>query len=208
MENKRGGISLAWGIVLIVIIIGIMIFTLWTIRAKTNTESTYDATTPDVQQNATDDAPKMFSDGLKTTHQTSYGTLDETGFGVSEQSVFYVDINQDNITDKIIRTHHETGTGHAWDEYNIQIVQNGQYIDITPNDFRTVVGADCALHKIQFVFQPTFHIVKISRPWIDSWITPSMATRTIYKLTDNVLIPTETKDLRVICDVEELFNHK
>lgn len=208
MENKRGGISLTWGIVLIVIIIGIMIFTLWTIRAKTNTESTYDATTPDVQQNATDDAPKMFSDGLKTTHQTSYGTLDETGFGVSEQSVFYVDINQDNITDKIIRTHNETGTGHAWDEYNIQIVQNGQYIDITPNDFRTVVGADCALQKIQFVFQPTFHIVKISRPWIDSWITPSMATRTIYKLADDALVPTEIKNMGVICDVEELFNHK
>ncbi len=205
MENKRGGISLTWGIVLILIIVGVMIYTLVPTRNPSNIETARGTQTPSVSQHTSGD---MFSDGLHNPHQVAHGTLDETGNGISEQEIFYTDVNQDNFTDKIIRTHYENGTGHAWDEYNIQIVQNGQYVDITPSDFRTVNGADCALQKIQFVFHPDFQIIKISRPWVDSWNTPSMATRTLYEIKNDRLVLKKSETLRTVCDVTELFNHK
>ena len=204
MNDKRGGISLTTGIILIISIIAIMVYILW--RNDKRSEIAANGTqTPQITQHST---PSVFSDGLNNPHRVLPGALDETGSGISEQSIFFFDINQDGNTDRIIRTHHENGTGHYWDEYNIQIIQNGKYVDITPPEFRTVIGTECALQKLQFIFQPNFKVVKISRPWTDSWNTPSIATRTVYTLRNNQLNATQSEKLGDVCDVTELFLHK
>ena len=118
---------------------------------------------------------------------------------------FNTDINGDKVPDRITKIRHESGTAHFWDEYKIELNQDGRYRDITPKGLRTTVGAECALQQIQFQYKPNFKIIKISRPWRDSWTGPSMATRTIYTLENNKLVPDAGENLGTVCDVSELF---
>lgn len=146
-----------------------------------------------------------FTDGLNHPHSSETRALDETGAGVANKETFNVDINKDGLVDTIVRTHHENGTSHFWYEYRIELNNNGVFFNIAPDGLRTTEGAECALQKIQFVFNPTFKVIKISRPWDETWDTPTMATRTVYELQDNKMVETSVKKLKTICDVSELF---
>ncbi len=147
-----------------------------------------------------------FSDGLINPSFSEKYELDDFGEGISEKEIFDVDINRDGKQDRITRTRNENGTSHFYYQYKIELNQNGTFVDITPDGFRTTEGAECALQKLQFKFTPDFQVIKISRDWETSWDTPTMAKKTTYTFNKGQLIPIESnKSMKVICNVEDLF---
>lgn len=146
-----------------------------------------------------------FSDGLIKPNFSDKYDLDEFGAGISERDIFDIDINNDGRNDRITRTRNENGTSHFYYQYKIELNQNGKFVDITPEGFRTTEGAECALTKLQFVFQPEFRVIKISRDWQESWDTPTMATKTVYALENGNLKQISSTPMKVICDVSDLF---
>ncbi|MCL1892567.1 MAG: hypothetical protein FWF97_04780 [Alphaproteobacteria bacterium] len=146
-----------------------------------------------------------FDDGLGKPDSVRQFELDEFGTGIASIEVFIQDINNDSTMDKITRTRFENGTAHFYYDYKIELNLDGELTDITPNGFRTVEGADCSLQKLRFTFRPSFQVVKIGREWEDSWITPTVATKTVYNLEGDSLRIARTQALKKICDVRELF---
>ena len=179
---------------------------LWYIHApkqSNDNKNTLGAPTTQVTQKTKSN--HVFWDGLdRKVSAVKYNT-DETGTGITNVDVFNADINSDGLMDKITKTHHENATAHFWDEYKIELNNNGIWQNITPKGLRTTQGAECALQKIKFVFSPVFQVIKISRPWTDSWATPSMATKTVYELKNGKLQAVSTQKLKSVCDVTELF---
>ncbi|MBR5354828.1 MAG: hypothetical protein IK122_01735 [Alphaproteobacteria bacterium] len=161
--------------------------------------------TPVFSDEFTTNDSKEFSDGLTNPDSVTQYPLDELETGISEKSIYYIDINQDNKPDRITKTFFETGTAHSYYEYKIELNQNGKFVDITPKDFRTVNGADCDLQQIQFVFKPKFKVILISRELGETWLDATVAQKQVFQLSENKLKKTETKTLRKICDVRELF---
>lgn len=155
--------------------------------------------------NVPTDVSDKFSDGLGTPDKITRGTLDEFGAGIESIAEFNRDINNDGKTDRITRTHIATGNAHDYDEYKIELNKNGKMQDITPQGFRTTRGADCALRLIQFHFKPVFGATIISRQFKDTWNTPSMATKTEYKLENNQITNTPSTQMKTVCDVKDLF---
>lgn len=146
-----------------------------------------------------------FSDGLTNPDSVTKYELDEFDVGVSEKSIYYADINSDKIQDRITKTFFETGNAHSYYEYKIELKQNDKFVDITPKNFRTVSGADCDLKLIQFVFKPQFKVIMVSRDMGETWLDPTVAQKQVFKIHENELRKTETKTLRKVCDVKELF---
>ncbi|MCL2748575.1 MAG: hypothetical protein FWE50_00685 [Alphaproteobacteria bacterium] len=146
-----------------------------------------------------------FNDGLGNPDNIQRFELDEDGTGLASIETFNVDINGDGIKDKITKSRFENGTAHFHYDYKIELNLDGQFTDITPAGFRTVEGADCSLQKLRFSFYPDFQVIKISRDWEDTWVTPTMATKTIYRLKDNKLEIASTSALKKICNVSDLF---
>lgn len=146
-----------------------------------------------------------FHDGLRMPNSVTEYELDDFGAGTASREIFNRDINGDGRNDRITRTLVENGTSHFYYDYKIEINQNGAMVDVTPPELRTIEGADCALQKIKFVFRPDFRIIKISRPWQDTWATPTMATETVYTIVGNRIGIATERPLKIICDVEELF---
>ncbi len=146
-----------------------------------------------------------FPDGLINPAMTKHGALNEYGEGMAVENVFNRDINNDGRIDRITRRRIENGTAHFYYDYKIELNNGNGYTDITPNPMRTTEGAECALTKIQFSFEPEFQIIKISRPWQDSWDTPTMASKTTYTLKDNELHAAASVSMRTVCDVATLF---
>lgn len=191
--------------IILVALIGILGWMLW------KKQSDPDITTHGTEyiQPAPTNMPAMFSDGLALPDVSTDGKLDETGAGIEKTDVFYRDLNQDKLTDKITRVKHENGTSHFWYEYKIELQRNNNtWNNVTPNGFRTTEGAECALQKLQFIFKPSFKVIKISRPWKDSWDTPTMATKTVWELKNNVIHQTKSEQVGQVCDVTELFFKK
>lgn len=146
-----------------------------------------------------------FDDGLIASDTIKFFELDQYGAGIEFMEEFNTDINGDGVADHITKTHHATGDAHSSDHYKIQINQNGKLVDITPDGMHTIEGADCALQKFQFILEPKFQVIKISRPMGETMITPTNATRTIYEIRNNQLVPVLTQRLGPVCDVEQLF---
>ncbi len=146
-----------------------------------------------------------FPDGLINPVSSMRGMLDEYGAGTAASDTFHRDLNNDGQTDRITRQRIENGTAHFYYDYKIELNNGTGYTDITPDKLRTTEGAECALTKLQFSFQPEFKIIKISRPWRDTWVTPTMARKTVYTLRDGRMTAGETTNLSVVCDVASLF---
>ena len=160
----------------------------------------------DNAQNGSVSKSGEFSDGLTNPDFSELYSLDEFGAGISERDIFDRDIDGDGQRDRITRTRNENGTPHFYYKYKIELNKNGEYVDITPDGFRTTEGAECALKKLQFIFRPEFRVIKISRNWDTSWDTPTMAQRVEYSFDNGQLRPGTPRDLKVICDVRDLFN--
>ena len=161
--------------------------------------------TPVFSDEFTTNDSREFSDGLTNPDSVTQYPLDEFGMGTSEKSIYYIDVNKDNKPDRITKTFVETGNAHSYYEYKIELNQNGKFVDITPENFRTVNGADCDLQQIQFVFKPKFKVVLISRELGDTWNDTTAAQKQTFQISENKLQKTETKTLRKVCDVKELF---
>ena len=206
MKSERGSISMG---VLSVFIIGLAIVLGYVLLNKDNANT--DVTVVgsgaiDIAYNNASAPSVGFTDGLNQPSSSETFPLDEVGEGTEKKEVFNVDINSDGLMDRIVRTHNENGTAHFWDEYRIELNNNGVYFNIAPSGLRTTEGAECALQKVKFVFKPKFKVIKISRPWDETWNTPTMATRTVYELQGDKLVATSVQELKKVCDVSELFN--
>ncbi len=201
LNSQRGGATLT---ILLVILCVVIVALIYFLGGGTSNRigKTHGTDTPANVSTTPDDGGV---DGLGTADEIQTFPLDEFGAGISKTEIFNRDINGDGQMDKITRTHHENGTAHSYDEYKIELNNNGKMVDITPDGFRTVIGTECALQQLHFTLRPDFGVVKISRPWDTSWTTPTMAVKTIYNISDNKLNVTESHDMRVVCDVAELF---
>lgn len=200
MSRNRSSVLMYIVLCLLLIAIGVLGYMLWSRNHRTRDIHAHGAATPIVRNTG-----GVFSDGLTSADGANRFAPDETGAGITGVETFYYDINGDGTGDRITRTHHAVGTAHDWDEYTVELAFNGNWRNITPDGFRTTVGAECALQKLQFVFAPHFHIVHISRPWVDTWDTPSPAIKTIYEIRNNKLVPTQSVPMGTVCDVSELF---
>lgn len=150
-------------------------------------------------------AGMVFDDGLGNAESKTEYPLDEYGAGLASVEVFRHDINNDGYADRITRSRQENGTDHFTYEYTIELNTGDGYIDITPDDFKTVEASECALQKLRFSFTPAFRVTKISRPWNDTWLTPTMATRDTYSIIKNQIHHIDHSNLTTVCDVAELF---
>lgn len=206
MKSERGSISMG---VLLVFILGLAIVLGYVLLNKDNANTdvaVVGSGAIDITYNNTSTPSVGFTDGLNQPSSSETFPLDEVGEGTEKKEVFNVDINSDGLMDRIVRTHNENGTAHFWDEYRIELNNNGVYFNIAPSGLRTTEGAECALQKVKFVFKPKFKVIKISRQWDETWDTPTMATRTVYELQGDKLVATSVQELKKVCDVSELFN--
>ena len=208
--SQRGGIGLNIITAILAVVIGVLIFTLMR-DAPTRTNKTIGIDSPATSTTTRHPITPQerldmeFDDGLGESDSSTTYPLDEWGAGLFQVDVFIRDINNDGRPDKITRSQIETGTAHFSYEYRIEINTPDGMIDITPENFKTVEGADCSLQKLRFVFSPSFGIVKISRPWQETWTTPTMATRDIYSIVNDDIHHLSSNEMGVVCDVMELF---
>ncbi len=171
---------------------------------KTNTQTPMQDTTP-IFSDEFVETNQDFSDGLNNPDSVTTYPLDEYGMGVAKKTVYYIDINNDKNRDRITKTLIETGNAHSYYEYKVELNKNGKFVDITPNNFKTTNGENCDLQQIQFVFKPQFKVVLISRELGETWNTPTLAKKEVFKLSDDKFNIVDTKKLRKVCDVKELF---
>lgn len=146
-----------------------------------------------------------FSDGLPEPNSVMNYPLDEFGMGIAQKQIYHIDINQDGQPDKITKTFVETGNAHSYYEYKIELNQGNKYIDITPNNFKTTNGADCDLQQIQFSLKPQFGATVVYRELGDFWNQPTMAKQKKLILVGNTMQESESKKLKPVCDVKQLF---
>jgi len=218
-SGYESGTKIPWVmIILVVLIIGVAIIILGRTGKKNEVASTEQLGTkylPELTGNvpASRAAQKAeefnenyeFNDGLGNPDQVQRFVSVEDDAELVSIETFDIDINNDGVKDRITKSRFENGTAHFYYEYKIELNLDEQFVDITPDEFRTIEGADCSLRKLRFVFYPSFQVIKISRTWEDTWITPTLATRTIYKLKNNKLEIASTSALKKICNVSDLF---
>ncbi len=203
MNTQKKSFGLTVATVLMGVLIIILIFLLMR-RDNVQTEKSDGIISPMIS-NQDKSGDGAFSDGLINPESSHQGRLDQYGAGVAQTDVFSIDINDDGVPDKITRVRHENGTDHFYFEYQIQVNIDGQMVNVIDENLRTTESAECALQKIKFQFKPTFQVIKISRPWVNSWTTPSMATKTTYNFVNGKLVPTNVSEMKVICDVAQLI---
>ena len=159
----------------------------------------------EVAKSDSDAADHAFNDGMGTPDSRTTYPTDDFGEGVSARDVFWSDINNDGTPDRITRTTISSGTAHGAVQYKIEIVSDGKFIDITPPDFNTVEGADCALRKLRITLTPRFHAVRISRPLGETWDAPTVPVKEIFSVQNNRIVRTGKVKMAPVCDVSTLF---
>lgn len=207
-KNQESG-NITFNILLIImfIIIAVLIYILAGGKIPKFTKNNTGVQSPEmpiVQPSAMQQSAG-FSDGLTKPDFSEQYPLNEFGEGISERDIFDIDVNGDGQRDRITRTRNDNGTSHFYYQYKIELNENGKFVDITPDGFRTTEGAECALQKLQFVFNPDFQVIKISRNWDTSWDTPTMATRTMYTFNNGEMISHTPQQMKIVCDVSDLF---
>ena len=216
--NQYGGVAFNVVLVLLIVVIGLMVYVLvsggdartnrnaefLTGAVDTNMSDSRAPTMRTTNDTAVSD-PRDFDDGLGRADATRTYELDEVGAGLARIDAFSRDINNDGRPDRITRRLVENGTAHFTYKYKIELNTPDVWVDITPDDFYTIEGAECSLQKLHFVFSPAFGVIKISRPWQDSWDTPTAAVRDIYAIRGDNIVRVNSRDVGVVCDVAERF---
>lgn len=195
--------------IILLLVIAVLVYILSQKNMNDTDVSNIGVTSPVVSSAPRDTIPydfDRFNDGLAKPNAQTKNAPDEFGVGVTDVRIYNRDLNNDGRPDKITRTHIENGTSHFTNEYKIELATDIGYIDITPDNLKTVEGADCALQKLRFYFDPVFMIEKIGRNIGEDYVTPTMAYKTIYKMIDNQLVQISQTPITEICDVSELFN--
>lgn len=195
--------------IILLLVIAVLVYILSQKSMNDTDVSNIGVTSPVVASAPRDTIPydfDRFNDGLAKPNAQTKNAPDEFGVGVTDVRIYNRDLNNDGRPDKITRTHIENGTSHFTNEYKIELATDIGYIDITPDNLKTVEGADCALQKLRFYFDPVFMIEKIGRNIGEDYVTPTMAYKTIYKMIDNQLVQISQTPITEICDVSDLFN--
>lgn len=214
-NNERGALTANILLVLLLVVIGVLIYLVSLNRAP-NAGRTIGTSSPEYvsaprrtapagEQITADDNEAEFDDGLAQPESVTEYPLNDVGEGIASIEVFRHDINNDGRMDKITRTRTETGTSHFSYQYKVELNTENGFVDITPDGFDTIEGAECSLQKIRFSFTPAFQAVKISRPWNESWATPTDATRDTYSIIRGRLYQIDTRPMGTVCDVAQLF---
>ncbi len=189
--------------IIAIVILGVLVFMF---SNKTHNEIPVSNETMFVDFNKdTTNIKTIFSDGLRDPDSVTTYPLDKYGMGVSEKSIFYVDINRDKVKDRITKIFVETGNAHSYYQYKIELNIDGKFVDITPSNFRTTNGDVCDLQQIQFIFKPSFKVILIYRELAETWDSPSVARKQIFKISGNKFVSDSPKSLRSVCDIKELF---
>ena len=207
MTSERGSVAINVLVILLVLVAGILGYLMLQNHGEP-LGRTIGVASPgyDAAPDAYDYASDGFWDGLpRVADDRSDFELDEFGAGTSRIEVFMRDLDGDGVADRITRTRIENGTDHFSDVYKIELARGAGWVDITPPEFYTVEGAECALQKIRFVFRPEFQVIKVSRPWEESWVTPTMAEKTMYAISGGAMRVIQQVPLKNVCDVADLM---
>lgn len=206
-NEENGSVTLIVLLIIMLLVIVGLVYMLFGSRTQKLTPSTGGIDSPN--QTLYEEGGKktngVFNDGLIKPDFSEKYSLNEFGEGIASKEIFDIDINNDGYKDRITKTKIENGTAHFHYEYKIEINKNGSFFDITPEDFITSEGAECALQKLKFIFKPEFRVIKISRDWKESWITPTQAEKTTFAFSGNEIKPIRTQKMQPVCDVSELF---
>ncbi len=200
IQNKKT--SGMWRIVVlgILLIVGVMI--IYFIGNNKHTKNVVAETGSFI---VSTESGETFSDGLQNSSNIRRFEPDDSGAGITEIAEYTYDINNDGRPDRITRSRVENGTVHFQYVYKIELNDNEKYVDITPRNFYTVEGAECALQKLQFSFKPDFSETKITRPMADDWNTPTQSTKTVFALWNNKIHTVSSIEYKTACDVSELY---
>lgn len=212
MQDTTTNISRTLLTIVLVAIIGILVYILTTNVSHRPQDSSIgvgspmaiNKTAPNLRDALTDDFDN-FNDGLTNPDTETQNAPDDFGVGITNVRVYNHDLNNDGVLDRITRTHIENGTSHFANEYKIELASGSGWIDITPDNLKTIESADCAIQKLRFYFDPVFTIEIIGRNIGDTYITPTMAYRTVYQMTNNRLMQISHAPVKEICDVSGLF---
>lgn len=189
-------------LLILVVIVAILVMFL----LSNSKEPSHEATVEDQEKIiTTQHISGVFSDGLTKQTNIKRSEPDQFGVGITEIATYKYDINQDGRPDKIIRMRKENGTAHFQYVYKVFLNDGTTLVDITPKDFFTIEGVECALQKIQFSFEPDFSVTKISRPLGDNWNTPTRSTKTVYSLWSDKMHTVSEITYKTVCDVSDLF---
>lgn len=191
-----------WRIIVLVIllIVGVMI-----IYFMGNNEKNENVATDTDAFIVSTETGRNFTDGLGTPSNVRHFQPDDSGAGITEVAEYIYDINNDGRPDRITRSRVENGTAHFQYVYKIELNDNEKYVDITPKNFYTIEGAECALQKLQFSFKPDFTVTKISRPMGEDWNTPTQTTKTVFALWNGKMHTVSSIEYKTACDVAELY---
>ncbi len=213
MQDAKSNISRTILSIILVLVIGGLVYILATRNAYQSRDLNVGVVSP-ISPSQIAPAPRgdvdydfdSFNDGLTRPSTETVNAPDEYGVGITSVRTYSRDLNNDGRADRITRTHIENGTSHFTNEYKIELASDNGWIDITPPNFMTLEGAECALQKLRFYFDPVFTVEIIGRKMGENFITPTMAYRSVYKMTDNQLILVRHTPLTEVCDVSSLFD--
>lgn len=213
MQDAKTNIPRAILTIVLTVVIGILIYILSANKHPQPQDSSIGVSSP-AAQSKTADAPQPdlrddfnnFNDGLARPSAETEIAPDDFGVGVTNVRVYSHDLNNDGVLDRITRTHIENGTSHFTNEYKIELASGSGWVNITPDNLKTIEGADCAIQKLRFYFDPAFTVEIIGRNMGDTYITPTMAYRTVYQMAGNRLMQISHAPIKEVCDVSGLFN--
>lgn len=191
-----------WRIIVLGVALLVGIVIIYVARQDNTDKQTFEAPDSVVIQTV---SGENFTDGLQNPSDVRRFKPDDSGAGITEIAEYTYDINNDGRPDKITRSRVENGTVHFQYVYKIELNDNDGYVDITPRNFYTVEGAECALQKLQFSFKPDFSVTKISRPMGDDWDMPTQTTKTVFALWNNKMHTVSSIEYKTVCDVSELY---
>lgn len=210
MQDAQTNILRTIVTIALVVVIGILVYIMTTHQSSQYQDTNILLTSPMAQrdtprQDISDDFDK-FDDGLARPSAERETEPDEFGIGITSVRIYSHDLNNDGLMDRITRTHIENGTSHFTNEYKIELASDVGWVNITPENFNTIESADCAIQKLRFYFDPVFTVEIIGRNIDENYITPTMAYRTVYQMTNNRLMRISHAPVTVTCDVSGLFD--
>ena len=188
-------------LIILICVSGVMLYNIFSKKTEPSKDSEKIQTVKDEKF----DYFRQFTDGLMNPDSVTTYELDKYGTGPAQKSVYYVDINNDKIPDRITKTFIETGNAHSYYKYKIELKARDKYIDITPQNFQTMNGDTCDLQQIKFSFAPQFTATLVSREMGDTWNTPTMAYEQNFTLSGNKMVASKKIKKRFVCDVKELL---
>ncbi|MCR4917636.1 MAG: hypothetical protein K5912_01685 [Alphaproteobacteria bacterium] len=203
----KKNISKWTGIVVLLVMVVVAVILVSKSNEKSNSKT--NALGDFYQENSDKPQKTGFVDGLTNPETVTVFEPDiSTGGGIVEIAMYSIDINNDGVPDTITRTRENIPPVNVKYTYKIELNSGEQRVNVTPDGFQTVLGANCAVKKLMFSFEPDFSVTVIERPLGKTWDTPTKTTETVYTLWGNRMHIATQKQDKIICDVADLFEER